>query len=423
MRFTLVLALALLLSGSEGKKGGGGRRLKKELKKELKKAPSWKDSASGDGGNSLGSWTAATEPMHKTVCGDHACRPGEGNLKGYTHWSQPYEHKDTDKSISKYAPDWNGNMFPSERYQPIVTLAASKARDGLIIFAAADFDYRENVLNWYRLANNAGVGNAIVHSLDDEALVFFEANGVPASNGTASMDAWRRSRLSRHIQRALAERHMAAAALVNAGLNVLMMDATAVLVRDPRPFLSTLPPAVDVAAMRGGCRPSKQQVGCEPMWNFLVLRGAGAAQRARVLTYIQAALNKGLVDFYLRWWMGHHCIEMGYNKLFTELRATLQGGLTAAAVAAQTSETALVSLGGKHKGLTLALLPRDTFPNAFEYLKHKATAFVGRVVRPEKDPKRTHRLRLDRYDEIDFDDMRSAMIKDGLWALPEHKRV
>ena len=51
---------------------------------------------------------------------------------------------------------------------------------------------------------------------------------------------------------------MAAAAMVNAGLDVLMTDATAVLVRNPLPFLRgthDAPPgeaAADVWMMRGG---------------------------------------------------------------------------------------------------------------------------------------------------------------------------
>lgn len=35
------------------------------------------------GKTSLGSWEEAQGPMHKVQCGARACRPGEGNLKGY----------------------------------------------------------------------------------------------------------------------------------------------------------------------------------------------------------------------------------------------------------------------------------------------------------------------------------------------------
>ena len=33
-------------------------------------------------------------PTHTTSCGGRVCRPGEGNLKGYTMWFQPYEHRE-----------------------------------------------------------------------------------------------------------------------------------------------------------------------------------------------------------------------------------------------------------------------------------------------------------------------------------------
>jgi len=114
--------------------------------------------------------------------------------------------------------------------------------------------------------------------------------------------------------------------------------------------------------------------------------------------------------------MGHHCIEMGYNKLFNELRPQLALGVTPADAAAAKDEPTLITVRG-YKGLQVALLPKARFPNAFEFPNFKETAFVGRVVRPEKDPKRTHRLRLDRYDEVDFDEMRQATKAMGLWLL------
>ena len=63
------------------------------------------------------------------------------------------------------------------------------------------------------------------------------------------------------------------------------------------------------------------------------------------------------------------------------------------------------------------MLPFDKFPGAGAYPGAAASALVGRTARPDLDPKRSHRLRLDRYDEQDFDDLRAAMIKEGLWLL------
>ena len=286
LRFA-ILFTAILVSGSEGGKRSGKRRL----------GGGKKSGSKAESGNSLGAWTVTMCgdepcPLHKTVCGDHICRPGEGNLKGYGHWSQPYKQTDVPKDAPKYVPGWTNTHFPAERYVPLVTLAKERQRDGIIIFTAADFDYREHAENWWLFTQRAGVANALVHSLDNEAYDYFRSKNIPAANGTGSMDAWLSSRLQRHIQRALAERHMAAAALVYAGLSVLMMDSTAVLVRDPMPYLRSGAPG-DISAMRGGCRPEKFPAGCEPMWNFLFLRAtAEDEQRARVIAYIKASIDK-----------------------------------------------------------------------------------------------------------------------------------
>lgn len=285
LRFA-ILFTAILVSGSEGGKRSGKRRL----------GGGKKSGSKAESGNSLGAWTVTlcgdeVCPMHKTKCGDHICRPGEGNLKGYGHWSQPYKQTDVPKDAPKYVPGWTNTHFPAERYVPLVTLAKERQRDGIIIFTAADFDYREHAENWWLFTQRAGVPNALVHSLDNEAYDYFRSKNIPAANGTGSMDAWLSSRLQRHIQRALAERHMAAAALVHARLSVLMMDSTAVLVRDPMPYLRGAPG--DISAMRGGCRPDKFPAGCEPMWNLLFLRAtAEDEQRARVIAYIKSSIDK-----------------------------------------------------------------------------------------------------------------------------------
>ena len=66
--------------------------------------------------------------------------------------------------------------------------------------------------------------------------------------------------------------------------------------------------------------------------------------------------------------------------------------------------------------LRIGMLPIDRFPAGGSYVSNKATAIVGRTPRPDLDPARSHRLRLDRYDEKDFSDVRAAMEKDGLWV-------
>ena len=98
---------------------------------------------------------------------------------------------------------------------------------------------------------------------------------------------------------------------------------------------------------------------------------------------------------------------------------------TAAANVANPNQTATFALR-KQKWCTpaqlgclkIGLLPADKFPSPGQYPASKAAKpFVARANRPDLDPKRSHRLRLDRYDEIDFDNLREQMVKEGLWLL------
>ena len=47
----------------------------------------------------------------------------------------------------------------------------------------------------------------------------------------------------------------------------------------------------------------------------------------------------------------------------------------------------------------------------------KQVALVGRSNRPYANNQPTHRLRLDRYDDVDFEQLREKMVADGLWVL------
>ena len=135
MRTIVLLALALLLvAASDAKKSGGkGKGARRKL-------------AQRKGGSSLGAWTEATAPMHKTVCDGRPCRPGEGNLKGYAHWKQPYEPpaEGIVKTLSKRPV----HEPTREHYASLIDAATSVQSGGLVLLAAADFDYRELALNW-----------------------------------------------------------------------------------------------------------------------------------------------------------------------------------------------------------------------------------------------------------------------------------
>ena len=201
--------------------------------------------------------------------------------------------------------------------------------------------------------------------------------------------------------------------------------------RDVQPFFRSLLRArapVDMAVARGPCRGrSDPSFGCSLWWNFWLLRGqAPPERRARLVAYSRAALERGLVDFYLRWWNGHHCMFQGYGKALGSSAPQLEGGLSAQALAEQPSSTAVAAFrspewcqGLQDGCLRLALLPMDLFPppvpGAFAAAAANSTALVGRSPRPD----RGHRLRLDRYDEVDFDTQREAMVADGLWFVED----
>ena len=414
-----------------------GQAARGELRKLEKKAE--RRLARQTKNDGLGAVTPATEPLHRTVCGDHVCTPGEGNLKGYKHWSMPWEPPPL-AGLTKSAPHgWtDGAPFPDAHYRPLISVAQKLVGAGsngkLVVFAAADFDFRELGENWYTAAKRAGIPNALLYALDDEAYSHFMAKDIPTANGTSNLNAWATTRLQRHIQRALAERHMAAAALANAGFDVLLSDTSHVFRQPIGPFFESAPSDVDVFAMRGSCNINREaRIGCGVLWNFLFLRGtAGGSSRVRrerILTFVQAAVDMGMVDFYLRWWAGHHCIFMGYTKMLKNAQPVLIGADGSAltpelSVARANTTTSVLELrskrfcrGGDGGCLRIGQLPYDRFPPPGLYRAYRSTAFVGRTPRPDKDPARSHRLRLDRYDEIDFSNLKHAMMEDGLWMM------
>lgn len=248
--FTAVVALGL--------DAADGKQRKKFRRRELA------DGASADSAAPL-----PLSPTHDVRCGGRACRPGEGNLKGYQHWSQPYKHVPV-KLADTYGspPGWRrrSDPFPSHRYASLVEVAKSRLRDNFVLLCAADFDFRLLALNWYRAAAKAGWEPPCALSVGrsqpsrklapggrgepPRALARRRRAVLPARSRRGDQQRYRRaqrasrsrrcatllprftsaaapwslqawvdptSRLRRHIQRALAERHMAAAALVKAG--------------------------------------------------------------------------------------------------------------------------------------------------------------------------------------------------------------
>ena len=214
---------------------------------------------------------------------------------------------------------------------------------------------------------------------------------MTAFDGSANLDAWNRTRVSRHIQRAEAERHMAAAALAASGLDVLLTEASHVLLGDVTPTLHALAKAsaddaVDLAVPRGNCN-SKPPVGCGPWFNLVFLHGAGTVEQQRRAVAFQAAgVRKGMVDFYLRWYNGAHCIVNGIAKEFHGCSPALQSGVTPETLATLPT-TAVVSLRC-HENVRVGLLPDSFFNQRLLYAngENRTVPFglIGRSAKPEQ---------------------------------------
>ena len=169
-------------------------------------------------------------PTHETVCGGRSCRPGEGNLRHstergangqfrYKQWTQPYEHREAFvQSRSRRAP----HGPDAAHYGELTRLAKGIAADKLVLVTAGDWDYRSLVWNWLAHVRSFGHTNALVLSMDHELHQALSGAGAVSFDDSANLDAWNRTCLQRHIQAVRTERHIALAALVASGLDVLM---------------------------------------------------------------------------------------------------------------------------------------------------------------------------------------------------------
>ena len=358
-----------------------------------------------------------------------------------THGDNPYEFPvppDAMKRGLPHEPDPH-----SAQYAPLVAAAKAVAHQHhhIILLCAADFDYREIAENWFKSIKRFS-SNGLVYALDAAAHGYFASRGVTSFDGSANLEAWNSTRLQRHIQRAEAEKHIAAAAVAAAGLDVLLMDSTHVVTGDLMPALAALgkssgDTAVDAAVPRAGCN-GKPPVGCGLLWNLVYLHGSGTSEeRSRAVTWQAASVRKGMVDFYLRWWNGAHCIFSGFGKHYDSCGPRLEGGLTprdlipnrtaadgggsssVRALGAVNSGLPIVKLGGC-EGLRLGLLPEHLYAAGPMYGPSGVRSSSGlppSLVARSPKPVQRDRLRLDRYDKQDFDELVAAMKADGLWLL------
>jgi len=365
----------------------------------------------------------ALPPLHKVVCDGRLCKPGEGN-PSVTHNENPYELPIPGLNVTmKGTP--HGPMSPE--YAPLVSAAHATAMKHLVYLCAADFDFREIAENWHRAARRLGLTNLLIYALDADVYTHLTARALPAVDGSRNLDAWNRTRLQRHIQVAEAERHMAAAAIAAAGLDVLLMESSHVMLRDPSPTLNALAHSstlsVDTAYPRGLCTSKPNAfAGCGPFWNLVWLRGAGTAeQRERAVSFQVKGVQVGMVDFYLRWWNGAHAIFSGFGKNFQRCASILDGGLTPSDLTNLTTPVVLKLKGGCVEGrgeLRMGLLPESFFAQWVLYgpSQGSAAAAAALISRSPK-PSQRDRLRLDRYDAQDFTELVAAMKESGLWFL------
>ena len=181
-------------------------------------------------------------PSHKAVCdGSRPCRPGEGNLRGYRMWGQPYIHREAwVQSKSRRMP--HSPDPPEAHYAALVRAARGVARHRLVVMAAGDFDFREVVYNWHAHLSRLGVSNALVLAMDSELHSELSRRRIPSVDNSVNVEAWNRTCLQRHIQRVRMERQLALIAIVASGIDVLHTDATVVFTRDVLPMLRGVQP-------------------------------------------------------------------------------------------------------------------------------------------------------------------------------------
>lgn len=305
-----------------------------------------------------------------------------------------------------------------------------------MVLTGGDWDYREILLNWIAHVRKLQWKNSLVLCHDSPTFNLIRrqryrsvpcALCISAVNNTANMLGWRASRLQRHIQAAKMEKHVAAGALVQAGISVLVMDASAVMLVDVLPSLRALSADIDVAAQRDDFPlDDGQKVGVAANAGFVFLRADDDANlgRRRVSAFVSAFVERGISEFYRRW--NNLVDQYGINHIVQEAAPPPPTGRSEWTTERENTTT-VVRLGSDEAPrpfgvLNFAFLPYDVYPKHGDWALLNETAALhhgpdvtsyGYVPR-----ERGNRLRLDRYDEDDFDAYARAMQSIGLWDVP-----
>mmetsp|Transcript_2757 Transcript_2757/g.8489 ORF Transcript_2757/g.8489 Transcript_2757/m.8489 type:complete len:303 (+) Transcript_2757:225-1133(+) len=278
-------------------------------------------------------------------------------------------------------------------------------------------------------AHKLGHSNAIVLAMDRELANEMLTRKIPVFDNSINLDAWNSTCLQRHIQAVRMERHLAAAALVSFGYDVLLTDSTAVLLKPILPFFRQQPADVDLFFQRDDWPADPvRHIGCAVNAGFVLMRGK---KGQKVAALVEDMVKRGLIEFYLRW--NNIVDQYGWSFILAEsagmrLEATERGNNTAIGI--------ITRKGCNQDGdcLKAALLPFDLFPrHASSWWSVKSTALIHHLTwncaeekapcgRPENGIRvfRGNRQRLDRYDETDFEDQTAALRAVGAWLVDEN---
>ena len=408
--------------------------------------PPSKKEASDSGASPAQAATMPWFPWHNLTCnGTLPCRPGEGNTKGYRFWGQPYIHREEYVQSRHRKPPQQPDH--KVEYARLCALARHVQMNNLVLVSAADWDFRRIILNWVMHAHKLGYSNALVLSMDAPLHSELRRRGIPSYDNSAHLDAWNATCLQRHIQRVRMERVLCVGALLSAGIDVLHTDATVVFHKDILPFFSALPRDVDFLAQRMEAPPDViKHTGSGVNPGLLFMRApASSARREAIVPFILAIIQRGLVEFYHRW----DNVVDHFGFTFTFDRNALKSNTSRYA-----NDTTTFRLEGWPKGcigdgsgpagaeracFKAGFLPHHLFPRSGSWpewrdagaLVHHITGGDAALGPQHAEPRgikpfRGHRQRLDRYDEVDFDDYESIMREMGLWLVdgdPEYKYV
>lgn len=354
-------------------------------------------------------------PTHTTVCGGRPCRPGEGNLKGYRFWGQPYIHREEYVQSRHREPPHQPN--PKAEYARLISIAKRVHKENVVIVAAGDWDWRRIILNYVQHAHRLGYTNTIILSMDSELHADLRSRNIPSFDNSDNVNAWNTTCLQRWIGQVRMERHFATFALVAGGFDVLLTDATVVFVRDFMPFLTGAqappPDRADMLTMRHNAPPPVMEhtgAGVNP--GFLFVR---AARRDLLLPFFTEVVRRGLVEFYHRW--DNVIDHFGFTFLWND-------NDLAAPTTQVANEMTLLTLRHPTKCkpsecLRAGFLPHEQFPRIGNWSR-KAGGFEDvALIHHLADirPHPGHRQRLDRYDEADFEGFETAMREAGLWLV------